>query len=65
MAVRTFLTGLAILYRFPKNLIRRNATLGDIEAQKWPKNAKNGKNRPNCPFRTLFYFKKMPDTTYF
>ena len=64
-AVRIFLRALVGVYQFPKNLSGRNSIFGDIEAQKWSKNAKNAQNRPNCPFPRIFSFEKSIGLTYF
>ena len=61
-AVRIFLRAVVGFYQFPKNLRGRNSTFGDIEAQKWSKNAQN---RPNCPFPGIFFFEKSSGLTYF
>ena len=64
-AVRIFLRALVGVYQFPKNLSGRNSIFGDIEAQKWSKNAKNAQNRPNFPFARIFSFEKSIGLTYF
>ena len=64
-AVRIFMRALVGVYQFPKNLSGRNSTFGDIEAQKWLKNAKNAQNRLNCPFHGICFLEKSIGLTYF